>query len=161
MLGDPADSAKQRPRAIRNPQDFYGGLALVAVAVVALWALRNLPGMKGLRFGPGTAPRLFAWALAVAGMAVSLIGLLGRRSAAVQYAVRGPLVVMAAVLVFAVTIKPLGLVTSTLITTLVTAGASTETRWREIVLWAIVLALSCAFLFAYVLNLPLPLWPQF
>jgi putative tricarboxylic transport membrane protein len=61
---------------IRNPQDFYGGIALVAFAIFALWASSDLPGMRGFAFGPGTAPRLFAIMLAVTGAGVALIGLL-------------------------------------------------------------------------------------
>jgi len=56
---------------IRNPQDFYGGLVLVAVAAFALWASRDLPGMRGFAFGPGTAPRMFAMILGALGLAVA------------------------------------------------------------------------------------------
>src|SRR5262249_21635793 len=60
---------------IRSPRDYYGGVALVAVALLALWASTDLPGMRGFAFGPGTAPRLFAWCLVVLGVAVVAIGL--------------------------------------------------------------------------------------
>lgn len=156
-----ASSARQGRIAIRNPQDFYGGLALIAVGLVALWVLRTLPGMQGLRFGPGTAPRLFAGLLAVVGVAVTVIGLLAKGSTDLRYAIREPLLVMAAVLIFAGGIKPLGLVIPTFITILVAASASVETRWRETVIWAIVLTLFCAVLFPYALKVPLSLWPRF
>ena len=45
---------------VRAPQDFYGGAALVGLAVVAMLASNELPGQRGFAFGPGTAPRLFA-----------------------------------------------------------------------------------------------------
>src|SRR5712692_4898258 len=45
---------------VRGPQDFYGGAALVALAVVAMLASNELPGQRGFAFGPGTAPRMFA-----------------------------------------------------------------------------------------------------
>ena len=49
------------PKWIRGPQDFIGGLALVAVALFALWASSDLQGMRGFSFGAGTAPRMFAF----------------------------------------------------------------------------------------------------
>ena len=61
---------------VRSPQDYYGGVALVALALFALWASSDLPGMRGFAFGPGTAPRLFAYCLLGLGVAVALIGLL-------------------------------------------------------------------------------------
>src|SRR3954470_14880778 len=61
---------------IRSPRDFWGGLALVLVAAFAVWASSDLPGMRGFAFGPGTAPRLFAYSLMALGFGVMLVGLL-------------------------------------------------------------------------------------
>ena len=73
-----ADPGAEAPRtgAIRNPKDFWGGLALVALAAFALWASADLPGMRGFAFGPGTAPRIFAYCLMALGAAIMVIGLL-------------------------------------------------------------------------------------
>jgi hypothetical protein len=49
---------------VRNPQDFYGGMAMIMLALTAFVASNDLPGMRGFAFGPGTAPRLFAMTLA-------------------------------------------------------------------------------------------------
>ena len=48
---------------VKNQQDFYGGMALILLALVAFVASNDLPGMRGFAFGPGTAPRLFAFTL--------------------------------------------------------------------------------------------------
>lgn len=60
---------------VRNGQDFYGGVALIGLAVVAMLASIDLPGMRGFAFGPGTAPRLFANMLAILGAVLSLTAL--------------------------------------------------------------------------------------
>jgi putative tricarboxylic transport membrane protein len=60
---------------IRNPRDFWGGLSLILIAAFALWASSDLSGMRGFAFGPGTAPRLFAYCLMGLGAAVMLSGL--------------------------------------------------------------------------------------
>jgi putative tricarboxylic transport membrane protein len=76
--------------SIRSPRDFWGGLILVAVAILAIWASRDLPGQRGFAFGPGTAPRLFAGLLVGLGTLVALVGLVsdGRASRSTRFAGR-------------------------------------------------------------------------
>jgi hypothetical protein len=74
---------------------------------------------------------------------------------------RGPLYVVAGTLVFAGTIRPLGLVLASFISIVVCAAATVEVRWRETILWAAGLTIFCALLFVYALNLPFSFWPRF
>jgi putative tricarboxylic transport membrane protein len=212
--GIQAPSGRSGGFRIRNQQDFYGGLVLVAVAAFALWASRDLPGMRGFAFGPGTAPRMFASILGVLGLIVAVGGLVtdgppvervavrGTALGAVLIAIfilvsnyatpitaglglrqyetvlaaivvllvtiaiargadRGPLYVVAGTLVFAGTIRPLGLVLASFISIVVCAAATVEVRWRETILWAAGLTIFCALLFVYALNLPFNFWPRF
>jgi len=194
---------------IRDPRDFYGGLALIALGLFALWASRDLPGMHGFAFGPGTAPRMFAivliglgavitgiglvtegavveryeisgptlinlayifavsaqtftykmvaLALLVLGLVLSVIGLMSPQ----RNLVRGPLFITLSILIFAVAIRPLGLVFASFISIVVSAAATVEIRWRETILWAAGLTIFCALLFVYGLNLPFAFWPRF
>src|SRR5689334_24025333 len=98
------------PKWIKGPQDFVGGLALMAVALFALWASRDLQGMHGFSFGAGTAPRMFAGLLLILGFGVMLTGLLWEGPQVQQYHWRGPFFVSLSIIVFAVAIRPLGLV---------------------------------------------------
>lgn len=76
MSDKPVTVTRSGPFAfIRNPEDFWGGLALVFFAALAWWATRSLPGQSGFAFGPGTAPRLFMILLGLNGIAVMAIGL--------------------------------------------------------------------------------------
>ncbi len=202
---------------IRSPQDFWGGLALIAMGCFALWAASDLPGMRGFAFGPGTAPRLFTYSLIGLGAAVALVGLLtdgppsephsvtgplggavmvlalipmtyyssklGRQTAGIpteiivatlqilvliglalilmRFAPRGPVFITCATLIFAMSVRPLGLITASFLTIMVSAAATHEVRWIETAIWGAVLTLFCAILFPYGLNLPLQLWPRF
>jgi len=153
----------QAPRAtgkIRNPQDFYGGLAIVLFAAFALWAAGDLTGIKGFQFGPGTAPRMFAVLLGAMGLVIMLIGFFTDGPALQRYAVRGPFFVIAAIVFFAVAIRPLGLVFTSFLTILISAAASDEVRWIESIIWSAALTLFCSLLFPKALNLPLQLWPD-
>ena len=83
---------------VRGPQDFYGGLVLVLIAALALVASAELPGQRGFAFGPGTAPRLFAALLAGLGVAVAVVGVLFEGPQIEKYAIRGPVLVVASIL---------------------------------------------------------------
>ncbi len=202
---------------IRSPQDYYGGAILVAIALFALWASSDLPGMRGFAFGPGTAPRLFAYMLLGLGAAVALVGLLtdgppggeysfsGPLGGAVlivalipityysnkigrwvpgvppdiavaalgaivvlvlaflleRFAPRGPLFITAATLIFAITVRPLGLVIASFVSLVVSSIATKEGNWVETIIWSAVLTTFCSLLFPWGLNLPLQLWPRF
>jgi putative tricarboxylic transport membrane protein len=147
-------------RFIRNPQDFYGGLALMGLAAFALWAGKDLPGMRGFSFGPGTAPRLFAYMLLGLGAIIALVGL--RTDGHLErYAVRGPVLVTAAILFFAGSIRPLGLIISSFVAFLIASAGSKDVRWIEAIIAGIAITAFCAFLFPYVLNLPFQFWPRF
>jgi putative tricarboxylic transport membrane protein len=149
------------PRWVRGPQDFVGGIALMAIALFALWASSDLQGMHGFSFGAGTAPRMFAVLLLGLGIAIMVVGLLTEGAHLATYAWRGPLFVSLSILSFAITIRPLGLVLSAFITFMVAALGTHETRWKETTIVGIVLTAFCSFLFPYALGLPMQLWPRF
>jgi putative tricarboxylic transport membrane protein len=154
---------------VRGPRDFYGGLALIALAIIAIWTSGDLPGTHGFAFGPGTAPRLFAGLLAIVGALVALTGLLFDGPPIERYAVRGPAWVLLAILAFAgmirgisigsVTIPPLGLVPSTFAAFMISIFGSTEMRWLESLIAAVAMTAFCVGLFVYLLQLPFQLWP--
>src|SRR5215470_12325823 len=92
------------PAWIKGPQDFVGGLVVVAVSLFALWACSDLQGMHGFSFGPGTAPRMFATLLMGLGAAVAVMGLVQDGSTMQAFSWRGPLFISLAILCFAVSI---------------------------------------------------------
>lgn len=158
---------------VRGPRDFYGGLALIALAIIAIWLAGDLPGTHGFAFGPGTAPRLFAGLLAAVGALVALTGLLVDGPPIESYAIRGPAWVLLAILAFAamirginlgnfgipVNVPPLGLVPSTFAAFMISIVGSTEMRWIESLLAAVAMTAFCVALFVYLLQLPFQLWP--
>jgi putative tricarboxylic transport membrane protein len=202
---------------IRNPQDYYGGAVMAAIALFGLWACSDLPGMRGFAFGPGTAPRLFAYSLLGLAILISAIGLFvdGPHSGAYSFsgpiagaaiivalipityysnrigrsvtgvapdivvaalgasvviglafllktvAPRGPLFITAGTLIFAITVRPLGLVFASFVSLMVSSIATEEGNWIETIIWSVVLTTFCSLLFPWGLNLPLQLWPRF
>jgi putative tricarboxylic transport membrane protein len=146
---------------VHGPRDLYGGLALIMLATLALIASAELPGQRGFAFGPGTAPRLFSFLLAALGAAVAVGGVFAEGPPIEKYKIRGPSLVIIAILAFAAMIRPLGLVPATFLAFMVSILGSTEMRWIESLIAAVSMTLFCVLLFVYLLNLPFQLWPRF
>ena len=146
---------------IRSPQDYFGGIVMMAIALFALWASSDLQGMHGFSFGAGTAPRMFGVLLLLLGAGVTLMGLVYEGPEMAVYAWRGPLFVSLAILSFAISIRPMGLVVSAFASFLIAALGTPETRWKETIIVGMCLTLGCSLLFPYALGLPLQLFPRF
>ena len=117
------------PKWIRGPQDFIGGIALMAIALFALWASSDLQGMHGFSFGAGTAPRMFAVLLLGLGLAVAVVGLVTEGPHLATYAWRGPLFISLSILSFAITVRPLGLVISAFASFMISSLGAVDIRW--------------------------------
>jgi len=156
-----APAHARRLGIISNPQDFWGGLALVALALFAFWASGDLPGMRGFSFGPGTAPRIFAGVLLAFGAVITAMGFITRGKPLERYAVRGPFWITVSIFIFATTVRPLGLVIATFVSFMVSGAGSAETRWVETTIAGVVMTVFSVLLFVYLLNLPFQLWPRF
>jgi hypothetical protein len=146
---------------VQNQQDVYGGMALVLLSLIAFVASNDLPGMRGFAFGPGTAPRLFAFTLGILSLGVVVGGLLVSGPHVSSYKLRGVIFIIGAILAFAACIRPLGLVIASFCTMIICAAAAEDVKWRETLIVAIVVTTFCSILFPYGLNLPFQLWPRF
>jgi putative tricarboxylic transport membrane protein len=146
---------------VQNPQDVYGGMALILLSLIAFVASNDLPGMRGFAFGPGTAPRLFAFTLGILSLGVVIGGLLTSGPEVSGYKLRGVIFIIGSILAFAASIRPLGLVFASFATMVICAAAAEDTKWGESAIVAAVVTAGCALLFPYGLNLPFQLWPRF
>ena len=149
------------PKWVRGPQDVVGGIAVMVIAWFALWASSDLQGMRGFSFGAGTAPRMFGFLLLGLGAAVTAVGVLSEGTHLAKYHWRGPLFVSLAILAFAISIRPLGMIVAAMTSFLIAACGTHETRWVETVIVGACLTAFCALLFPYALGLPLQLLPTF
>jgi putative tricarboxylic transport membrane protein len=144
-----------------SPREYFGGATLAALAIFAALASRDLPGMSGFKFGPGTAPRGFAIALGVLGLLIAASGVITKGPAADRFHIRGPVFVTLSVLIFAATVRSFGLAVSSFLSICAAAAATPDARILETLAWAVVLTAFCCVLFLspYLLGLPIPLWP--
>ncbi len=154
-----ADNREPEWRLERIGQDVGGGIFLIFVAVAAFvgsWSL-SFGQLSGV--GPGLMPRVTAILVALIGVAMIVQSLLVGSEPLARWSVRGPLFVLGAILVFALTIRPLGLAFAGPAAMLLASLADPTTRMREIVPFAIILPALCILMFKYALRLPIPLAP--
>ena len=92
---------------------------------------------------------------------ITAVGVLTEGAHLAKYHWRGPLFVSLAILSFALTIRPMGMIFSAMASFLIAACGTAETRWVETLIVGTCLTAFCALLFPYALGLPLQLLPTF
>ena len=161
MTDQSGTAAGDRPRGgLKSSREFGAGLFLLALAAVAL------AGSYGLRFGqlsgigPGLMPKVTAVMVAAFGLLLMVQGIFTKGEALERWAIRGPIFVIAAVVAFAVTVRPLGLIVAGPLAVVISALADKETGTREIVIFATTLTALCGVMFKDLLALPIPFDPM-
>jgi hypothetical protein len=111
------------------------------------------------RMGPGFFPIIVCVGLVAVGLFLIARSIVSGTGEPVGIALRPFLVVLAGLVVFVMLVEPLGLLISTFLLVLVSAGAAYEPyRWRRSVILAAVLSISCIILFGLLLGQQLPIF---
>lgn len=147
-----------RARTTRVPRDVGAGLFLLTIAAVSYAGTLDLPSIwEGI--GSGFLPKLVAGLIGITGLLIMILGMAPGAERLQSPSLRGPLFVLGAAIVFAASIRTLGLAVAGPLTWIIAAMADPDSRWAEIILFALLMTAFCIGLFKYVLNLPIPLMP--
>lgn len=141
-------------------QDLGAGLFLIALAAIAFFGTTNLHFGQGPSVGPGMMPRAVSVALAAFGVLFLAQGSMASGTRMDRWSIRGPFFVLGAALVFAWTIRPLGVIVAGPLAVMIASMADKDTRLIEVVPYAIIITLACIGLFSYGLRLPMPVTPS-
>ncbi len=114
------------PTALLSRQDFVGGLAIIAVAALAYWLGRGLPGGTDGGMGPGTLPKGLAVLLGLLGLLLAGDSVFREGSRLGRWSIRGPLFILGALVVFGLAVRPLGVAVAGPLAIVVSALASAE-----------------------------------
>ena len=165
-----ADSNSSARGPIRGPQSFVSGLVLLALALFAIWLTSDLPQGTLRAMGPAMLPRWLAIGVGLCGVALVGFGLLKDGEPLEPVTFRGPVVVLVAIIIFGMTIRGfplgafnvpnLGLLVAGPLMIFISGLASPEARIRELAVLALMLTAFCMILFGDLLNLPIPMYPQ-
>jgi putative tricarboxylic transport membrane protein len=141
---------------VRISKELLAGLTLVAIAVFALLASRDLEAGTLRSVGPGALPRALAIMVLVGGVGFTVAALIRGGEPLGRWPLRGGIFITLALVAFALTIRTVGLSVAGPAVVLVSGAASSETRPVELVIFALVLTAACIGLFRFALGLPIP-----
>jgi len=142
----------------KDTRDIVGGLGLAALGLFAAYYARQYEFGELNRMGPGYFPVALGLILAVLGLLVAIPAFL-RHGEPMVFAWKTFALIMASIVVFGVSLKPLGLVLATVLSVIVSTLADHETRWKGRLIIAAGVALVTYLVFSLGLKMVLPVWP--
>ncbi|MEH6719753.1 MAG: tripartite tricarboxylate transporter TctB family protein [Aurantimonas endophytica] len=148
----------------KSARDLLAGGIFVAFGLAFGYASYGYDLGTPLRMGPGFFPLALAGILILLGLLIALAGIRNTEDAPIgAFPVRGFVLIIAALMVFALTIKGLGLAPALFLTVLLAAFASRRTKPLAGLVMAVALPAFCIAVFIYALSVPVPLfgpwWP--
>ena len=172
---------ESRVRArIKSPFDLSSGLFLIGLAALGLAGGFTLPSGTLSSIGSGLMPRVVSILVGTFGVFLIVQALSYEGNALERWHLRGPVFVLGSVVLFAMVIRgstlsfggvlgipllatvqipALGLIVAGPLAMIVSSFAASDTRPREIAVFAVVMTLLAGILFKELLNLPIPFDP--
>jgi hypothetical protein len=141
-----------------NSKDFWSGLMLIAIGVVAVVMARDYPFGTALRMGAGFFPVVLGVILVLFGLYFAQRGLRAEAAAiAGNWSPRALVILPLAFVLFGVLMERAGFVPALLVLIVGSAAAGTEFRFGEVLVLSVLLTAMCVALFIFALGLPYPL----
>jgi len=148
---------------IRSHQDFWTGLLFAATGAFFTGFASSYSMGTAAKMGPGYFPFWIGLLQIILGAVVIISSM--RNSTAeeriARFDLKSLVLVLGAVVLFGLLLKPLGLALTLFILIAVSSLASHEFSWKATVANAIVLISLCFAVFVWGLKLQFPLWPSF
>lgn len=142
----------------KDTQDIIGGVALAALGVFAAVYAQRYEFGDVQRMGAGYFPVVLGIILTVLGILIALPAFF-RRGDAIRGEWKNLFFVIASVVVFALTLKLLGLILATVVSVVVSLIPEQETRLKGSLLVAAGISLLTYLIFSLGLGMVLPVWP--
>jgi uncharacterized membrane protein YqjE len=131
---------------------------LLLFGVAGLWFGREYSAGTSSHMGPGYMPRALSWGLIVFGIIVGLRSVRLRGPAIEPIVWRANILILVAIICFALLIRSTGLAAATFVVTALSAFASKEFRWKETIVFGVLLAVLCVLVFVYALRQSIPVF---
>ena len=142
-------------------KDFLAGNLFIAFGLLGLWLGRSLESGTAAAMDAGYFPRLVGAGLIALGAVLAVTALIRRGEQLESGRWRPFIFVTVACLAFAVLLRPLGLVLTLLIGTVLARLAGENIRLIPLLLLCLILIVATVGLFVFALNVHIPLWPAF
>lgn len=158
--------------AIKSQKNFFSGLLFIVVGVAFAWGATNYKVGEAARMGPGYFPLMLGVLLAVLGIVVTFNALVvetedGDKVGSIAW--KPLFFIILANLIFGVLLGGLpniglpymGLIAAIIALTFIAALAGDEFKFKEVLILAVILAITCYLTFIVALKLQFPAWPAF
>lgn len=157
---DPAGpAAGDVGRPTRLNREICAGIFLLISAAVGFYGAWPLDAGSMSGVGSGLLPKAVAIGVGAFGVYLVALGVMSADDRVESISFRGIIFVLGAILAFAATVRPLGLLVAGPLSMLVAAMADPDTRPREIIAFTIFMTAACYLLFKLMLRLPIPVLP--
>jgi hypothetical protein len=143
----------------RPTRNILAGLMFMAFGLLGLWLARDLDAGSASDMGPGYFPRLVCIVLVLLGAALSATDLVRQGDSPEGWAWRPFCLITLSALAFAFLLKPIGLVGTIAITTVLASAAASMLRPLALAMLVAVLVAVNVGIFVLLLRMPIPLWP--
>jgi len=147
--------------SLRENQDFWGGVMLIAIGVTALVIARNYPFGSSLRMGPGYFTTVLGWLLTLFGLWFIAKSFRSTEKIEPGWSLRALVVIPVSLVLFGILMTYAGFVPALAVLIFGSALASSEFNLFEVTLLTAGLTLGCIAVFIWGLGLPYPLFAEF
>lgn len=145
---------------IEARKDFFAGLFFTALGLLGLAGAADLEFGSLGAMGPGFFPAVVSGLLTLTGLLLVLRGLLrgGLRAKGESFSPGAPLLLLTALILFALLLEPLGFLPAAFTLVFVGRLAAGDGRWIEALFLALILTALSEVLFLWWLEMPVPLF---
>jgi Tripartite tricarboxylate transporter TctB family len=140
-----------------NTKDVSAGLLFVAIAALFALGTQDLDFGAARKLGPGAFPLLLAAVLGLLGLIIVVQAFRNPVTHQMVIPWRGILLIIAAPVLFGLTVRGLGLIASIALVVIISAFASQRMSAKLAVMLTVGLTLFCVLVFSIGLGLPLRL----
>ncbi len=151
---------------IKDQRDFAAGLLFMAFgAFFCFYSIAKYPLGTASRMGPGYFPMLLGGMLLFLGFLIALKALIFRSESddgkVGAFDWRTVIIILGSVTIFALLLRPAGLIPATFIMILVSGLADRGFKFLPILLLSLFLSFLVWVIFVWGLTLTVPIWPSF
>ena len=145
--------------AIKAPKDLAAGLFFIAVGIAGYWFVRDMPMGAAVRMGPGYIPKVLSVIVALFGL------LIAGRSFVIQgepldaWKLRPLIIISLSIFAFAFLIDSNGLLLAAIVLMIVGTIGGREFFWKEMIIFAVLMAIGAVIIFHILLGLPMQVFP--
>jgi putative tricarboxylic transport membrane protein len=144
--------------SIKSQQDLGAAVLFILIGVAGLWYGADYEVGTASSMGPGYLPLVLSWGLIGFGIIVGLLAMTRPGPTMEPVAWRAVILTLGAILAYAFLIQWAGLAPAVFAITLVSALASSESKWKEVIALGTCLAIFCVLVFIYGLHQSMPVF---